>query len=402
MDWILEKSGDFNFRAKLLNYRRLSELLVLIFLIGMYSYLEHASVPNFGYQFAKAYKEIDWVKFSEDMMPPLQRQITPIPTTPGETTYMRPEDATRVSESEWSEIKDLLNNDITSILNPNASASLLKPPDEKLDYWQMKNMEPNPLMKETQTNGQENRVTMEKFNSSISPLSSVRINASQPNEFQLGDFDTRIPIDQEQYTQSDRPQILSTTNLAATMGIPLTGAPGVTIGKSAFGTNRPSTIGTDKEIPESGTGVGQVSNKYETYVKQNMAAIIDDLMKWMSRNKGSFNPVTESFMMYESGDLTSKADFVNDQRKFELYLLYRPNVKEIRICLVEGNQSIMLIDDGFKKQSNYLRTGDVTRASDGSIVLFSTSQQPASAQITNHFYQSFLMWWEKARKSIGL
>ncbi|MFZ5515779.1 MAG: hypothetical protein ACOY90_04040 [Candidatus Zhuqueibacterota bacterium] len=385
-----------------MNYRRVSELLVIIFLIGMYVYLEHAAVPNFGYQFARAYKEIDWVKFSEDVMPPVQRQIIPIPTTPGETTLMTPELSTTLTKSEWSEISDLLKNDISSVLNSKESASLVQPPDEKFEYSQLKNLYADPSMKEGQTRVQDNQAELHKISSPISLLSSVKTNASQANELPIDDYDIAIPVDRDRYSESDRPQILTTTTTAATIGIPSTGAPGVTIGKSAFASNRRSTIGTDKVIPETGPGGGQVSSKYTTYVKQNMAIIIDDLMKWMNSNKGSFNRVTESFMMYESGDLTSKTDYVYNGRKFELYLLYKPNVKEIRICMVEGNRSTMLIDDGFKKQSNYLRTGDVSRDGNDSIVLFSTSQHPASEQMTNEFYQIFLMWWEKAKKSIGL
>ena len=121
-------------------------------------------------------------------------------------------------------------------------------------------------------------------------------------------------------------------------------------------------------------------------------------MVWMKKHPFQFNDVVKSFLMYEKNDLTSKVVFRSRDRVFELYLLYKQKTKEIRICLIEGNQSTMLIDSGFKKQSNYLRTGNVARYDANKIFSFSTSQYPASEKKTDEFYQVFLSWWEQAKK----
>ena len=354
MDWILEKFYFSNLKAKLKNHRRISELVILIFFVVLYLFLKHAGIPQFNYEFAKSYREIDWEKYVPEKTRPVKRQAVPVPTTPDVET--------NETNSEWTEITDFLKNDISSVLNQQPEKSLLETPD--------------------------------------------RMQVNQKNKLQIDNSDISIPLEQQNYLESENTQLLPHTFVEPTNVGPAVAINDVTIETSNVGrkqlnpNNKNPSIATDKLIPESGVINIPLISQDKVSDKPDISVIVDQLMKWMKKHPSTFNDVTESFMMYETGNLTSKIEFRFNDRVFELYLLYKQNIKEIRICLVEGIQSTMLIDSGFKKQSNYLRTGRVARALDGSIFAFGTSQHPASRQTTSEFYRFFLSWWEQAKQEI--
>jgi len=171
-----------------------------------------------------------------------------------------------------------------------------------------------------------------------------------------------------------------------------------TAGKSQrYPKRNQSTITPDKIVPETGIIDIPLISSEKVANKRDISVITNELMLCMKRHPYEFNQVTKSFIMYEPNDLMSKVVCRNKNRVFELHLLYKENSREIRICLIEGDQSTMLIDSGFKKQSNYLRTGIVGRTQDNTIFSFGTSQYPASEKTTAEFYQFFLSWWEQAK-----
>ncbi len=131
---------------------------------------------------------------------------------------------------------------------------------------------------------------------------------------------------------------------------------------------------------------------------ENLTSILDELIRWMRSHPADFSEVVRAFMGIRQDDLTSKARFRIGQRRFDLFLSFRDSEHELRICLVEGDRSIFLIDRGLKERSNYLRAGRVARDPGGRLVSFETSQRSPSDARTAEFYQLFLSWWERQKK----
>lgn len=127
--------------------------------------------------------------------------------------------------------------------------------------------------------------------------------------------------------------------------------------------------------------------------EQDISELINELIIWMKNNSTSFSNVLKRFMNYEHGNLTSKVKFSVDNEVYDLYLLCKENMMEVRICLVHKDKSILLIDNGFKEKSNYLRKGDVRKDQNNRIVSFITRQENPSEAATKEFYQIFLSWW---------
>ncbi len=130
----------------------------------------------------------------------------------------------------------------------------------------------------------------------------------------------------------------------------------------------------------------------------NLAPIYKKLIEWMKRNPAELSSVVKSFMGYEQHDLTSRERFTAEGRDFDIFLICQEQQYEIRICLVEKNTATLLIDKGFKKQSNYFRIGTVSRDRERGIFSFETSQESPADQRTREFYRIFLSWWEQVKE----
>jgi hypothetical protein len=131
----------------------------------------------------------------------------------------------------------------------------------------------------------------------------------------------------------------------------------------------------------------------------DLSELYMELIEWMKRNPAQLSSVVHRFMEYGTGDLTSKVTFQMNGREFDLLILCKENIAEVRVCLLEGRESIYLIDRGFKENSRYLRVGSVNRGGDGNILSFGTVRKEASNSKTNEFYQIFLSWWESVKNS---
>ncbi len=356
MDWILEKYHFVDFKQKLTNYKRICELIIVFFLIFLYLLLKNSKIPRLEHQFTRSYRQIDWQKHVPERIKRIRKHEIPAPST--EITE------SNQSSFDWTEIldTDFLKNDISSILNQQPERSLLNIPErmnsrEQTNKLPLDNTEPSILIDEQRDYLKDNatnllpRIQVEPKN--IGP--SVTINDIVVNQSNLGN--------NQIYPNRDQ-----------------------------------ASITTDKIIPEAGVIEIPLISREKVNTNPDISVIIDQLMLWMKKHPYEFNKVIKSFMMHEPNDLTSKVVFRYKNRVFELYLLYKYKIKEIRICLIESRQSTMLIDSGFKRQSNYLRTGNVSRLEDDTIFSFSTSQYPASEKTTSEFYQFFLSWWEQAKR----
>lgn len=125
----------------------------------------------------------------------------------------------------------------------------------------------------------------------------------------------------------------------------------------------------------------------------DLSPVYHELVAWMKQHPARFPKIVNRFMERAPGDLTSLVSFQIDGRQFDMYLLCKENLFEIRVCLIEGNESTYLIDRGFKESSSYLRVGDVNRVATGDILSFHTTRKAASNRRTAQFYQIFLSWW---------
>jgi len=134
---------------------------------------------------------------------------------------------------------------------------------------------------------------------------------------------------------------------------------------------------------------------------RNFTPIYRALVEWMRKNPAALSDVVNRFMGHQPGNLTSSRKFVANGREYEIFLLCVDATYEIRVCMVENNDVTYLIDQGFRKQSNYLRTGALSRQPNGDILLFGSVMREASDRRAQEFYQIFLSWWETVKEEVG-
>lgn len=358
MDWILEKWHSEELEQRVKNYRRMSELLVILFFIFLYVFLKNTRVPHLNVQLAETYKKIDWNRYIPEQVRALKRHQIPAPAT--QSNAAQPNQASADDRIEVVD-SDLLNRDLSTILNQQPNRSLLNIPERK---------QPQELTYHVPTAAPE----VPNFNDS-------------PQEFFRDHSPNLLPR-----------TFVQPKTVGPTVAVNDVAPNPETAGQSKrYPLRTQSGIDPEKVLPQSGVIEIPMISDDKAHLRRDLSVIIDELMLWMRRHSHEFNAVTKTFLMHEKGDLTSRVVFKSKNRLFELYLLYKEKSKEIRICLIEGDQSTMLIDSGFKKQSNYLRTGSVARHLDNTIFSFGTSQYPASEKTTAEFYQVFLSWWDQAK-----
>jgi len=355
MDWIIEKYHLCDIKKRFTSHKRICELIIVLFLMFIYLLLKNSNIPKIEYQFTKSYRQIDWQRHVPERIKLVKKHEIPVPSTQ-DIIENRP-------SLDWEEIldTDFLNNDVSTILNQ--------------------------LTDRTSLDIQEKQSDNEFYKFPVA-ITDHSILIEQRKDYLKDNATNLVPHLQ-----------VKSKNIGPSIMINDTAINQSKIGKKQIYPNREQAlINVDKIIPESGVIEIPLINPQKVSNKTDISEIIDQLMSWMKKHPSEFNHVVKSFMMFEQDDMTSKVVFRHKNRVFELYLLYKEKIKEIRICLIEENQSTMLIDSGFKKQSNYLRTGNVARLKDGAIFSFGTSQYPASEKAASEFYQFFLSWWEQANR----
>jgi len=134
-----------------------------------------------------------------------------------------------------------------------------------------------------------------------------------------------------------------------------------------------------------------------------ISGMMQPLIAWLRENPAELSPVEGKFLRQNPGDLASRVVFLLEDEtrgniRYELLLLFKPSIDELRICLIDGNTAIQLIDKGLQERSNYLRIGSVMYSGSEKISIQSTQIVP-SEEATRRFYQIFLSWWNRTRKS---
>ena len=356
MEWTLEQPQLQTFKQKITNYRRICELIIVLFFIFLYFFLKNAHIPRLDHQFTRYYRQIDWKKYEPDHKKIIKRQEVPAPMNPDANPYS--------TSPEWDKIVDIdfLNNNISLLINQQPEKSFQTIPDR------------NPVNE-----------TFARIEIDRTDVPNVM---DQPKEYFNNNVINILP---KNYVnpQNVGPSVAINTNMVNKDNA----------GKNiTYNNSNPVAISSDKIIPEHGIVEIPLISTNKVNQTTDISVILDDLMRWMRKHPYEFNSVMKSFMKFEINDLTSRVFFRHKNRTFELYLLYKEKSKDVHICLIEGIQSTLLIDSGFKKQSNFLRTGNVTRLPDNTIFSFGTSQYPATKETTIEFYQFFLSWWEQAKK----
>jgi hypothetical protein len=124
------------------------------------------------------------------------------------------------------------------------------------------------------------------------------------------------------------------------------------------------------------------------------------LADWMRANVAELPIGIRAHVNYQPSFLTSVASVTRDGRSWEMYLMFNEALEELHLVLVEGDESVYLIDRGFQKQSRSLREGRVRRT-DGAIVAVDSRTGVASTERTQDLYDVFLSWWESIRSDAG-
>jgi hypothetical protein len=165
-------------------------------------------------------------------------------------------------------------------------------------------------------------------------------------------------------------------------------------------------VGADLQGPQTfgrggGTvriGLKRIEDFGESY--DDLSSIYKPLVEWMKRNPAELPDVVKRFMRYQLGDLTSWVPFSVENRVFEMFLLCVESTYEVRIALIEQLDVTYLIDQGFRKKSNFLRVGAIERIENNEILKFGTNLRPPSDRRATDFYQIFLSWWEEVKHEV--
>lgn len=329
-------------------------LVTACLLLGFYLILQRLAVPKMK-QPTEVYEEINWKKFN-----PRPKKITPPPEP---VPLKKPETITR-PETPPNTVEKIDLSHLKSLALP----TLNKPAVD------LKNKTPQPANK--------------------SPQQKIEVGSSNL----LAGFD----------------QLLGTGK--HTVNLPAPGKPGkeknapglkiragnkVEISEANYGTGNFSLgIPESKEVSSGKVKIDLVDMTHIGGNYEDLSPIYRALVEWMKRHPAQFPEVVNRFMEKAPGDLTSLVNFQIGDRKFQMFLLCKESIYEIRICLVEGSQSTYLIDRGFKERSNYLRVGRVHRTPTGKILSFGTRREAASDRRTRDFYQIFLSWWESVKPEV--
>ena len=126
----------------------------------------------------------------------------------------------------------------------------------------------------------------------------------------------------------------------------------------------------------------------------------DVLAAWMRTHPAELPVGVRVHVNFEASFLTATAPFTSGGREWELFLMFNESLRELHLVLVEGDQSVYLIDRGFQEQSRSLREGTVRRL-DGEILAVDSRSGAASSDRTQEFYNVFLSWWEVAKQNVS-
>ena len=125
----------------------------------------------------------------------------------------------------------------------------------------------------------------------------------------------------------------------------------------------------------------------------------DSFGAWIRDNPSELPRGIKAHLGFDPAFATASLRLDADGEIVELYMMYKEALRELHVVLVEGDNSIYLIDRGFTETSHALREGIVTRA-DGEIVAVDSQPRAAGSTRATAFYSVFLSWWAETRNSV--
>jgi hypothetical protein len=329
------------------------------FLTALYIFLRAASLPEVKLN-TETYDEINWTRFK-----PKPQKIVDAPRATPQPKPMKIE---------------------------RPPQSLPQPtPVERVDLSQLKNIKleslSNPRDQLSQKNASKQSGPASKQEVKIDLKSSSVLSGSRSL---LGDSSTRLKLPNQRGNSGGSSGATTSMTVGTSTQLGETGKTnyggtanlGAPAAKDVRGSAAQVTM---KDLADFGGGYSDLSPIYH------------ELIEWMKRNPSAFPDVVTRFMEGSAGDLTSLVNFKIGGRQFQMYLLCKEKLFEVRVCLLEGNESTYLIDRGFKEQSSFLRVGGVNQDIAGNILAFETVREAASNARTQQFYQIFLSWWESVK-----
>ena len=145
---------------------------------------------------------------------------------------------------------------------------------------------------------------------------------------------------------------------------------------------------TDRTAVEQGEELAIAPHQAEAFDESAAGR----LGAWMRSNPAELPVGVRVHMNYEPSFLTAASVFASEGRSWELYLMFNESLAEVHVVLIEGNESVYLIDRGFQEQSRSLREG-LVRRSGGQVVAIDSRSGAASGERSREFYDVFLSWW---------
>lgn len=343
------------------NDKLVGAIVTAIFFLGVYGALKITDMPSVE-QKTEAYEEINWTRFQ-----PKPKTITP------KAEPMQP-------------IK--VEQPIKFERPPEAPPKLAA---QKIDLSALK-AQFQPVAKALPTLSATNSKSR---STSSSASTTPKVNLKQSSV--LGGLNTLLGESSSRLKMTGKGskgrKLSNSSRLTAGRGSSIDTGNGSSLGGGPATLGAPAGKSAQTAAPEIGMlDFSQMGAGFE-----DLSPIYRKLIEWMKRNPGSFPGVVSRFSEKAPGDLTSVISFQVNGRSFDMYLLCKENIFEVRICLIEGNSSTYLIDRGFKESSSYLRVGSVNYTATGNILSFGTTRKAAADNRTKEFYQVFLSWWESVK-----
>jgi hypothetical protein len=101
-----------------------------------------------------------------------------------------------------------------------------------------------------------------------------------------------------------------------------------------------------KEVPANGTEdeVAMITIEPFTDTRSGedmISGVMQPLVTWLRENPAELSPVEGKFLRQDPGDLASRVVFLLEDEtrgniRYELLLLFKPAIEELRICLIDG------------------------------------------------------------------
>ena len=330
-------------------------LVTTFFLCGMFVVLRMTSLPAVK-QKTENYEEIDWAKFKPK---PEKIVETPMPPEPIKT--------------EKPKIIEALPR------------SVPKPAVRRVDLSTLQNM----ALEDIQKSQPLQRSAAKKEGAEHSKIDLKKSSLSAGMNTLLGESSTKLDLPKS----GRRGRKLSSTRITAGSGQSVGQNKGLAAASGGLSLGAPEA----KDVGGGNVDIRMIDMGDLGGDFSDLSPIYHELIAWMKRNPGRFPVVVKRFMEAVPGDLMATVNFYVDGRNFQMFLLCKEKLFEVRVCLLEEKELTYLIDRGLKENSSFLRIGSVNRAPTGKILSFGTVRKEASNSRTVGFYQVFFSWWESVK-----